>query len=74
MDTFDLRITALEYALNLVVAELEKPHPDWNERVEGLCEAASMDYAVRMRQAGVPLEPETEAFMAAIMRNYLKST
>ncbi|WP_461496045.1 hypothetical protein [Pyruvatibacter sp.] len=73
MDTLDIRITALDYTLNFVVSELNSIHPNWNERVEEMCELASLDYTSRMRQSGAYLEPETEAFMAMIMCNYQKA-
>lgn len=67
----DLRFAALEYAIGIVVSELQRPQPLWNERVPGLCEAAAVDFGSRMRRAGTLVDPEHEELLAGFMQAFL---
>ncbi|GAB5504007.1 MAG: hypothetical protein Pyrs2KO_26620 [Pyruvatibacter sp.] len=71
MDTLDIRLAAVEYALSLVSAELAQAQPGWSERIKGCCDAAALDYVARMALAGNPQGEDAEMFMSAIMQNFL---
>jgi len=71
VDEFDLRFAALEYAMAMLVAELEVQNPKWNETLPGKCEAASLDFGARMRRAGVAVGADDQKVVAALMQGFL---
>ncbi|WP_422026679.1 hypothetical protein [Pyruvatibacter mobilis] len=71
VDEFDLRFAALEYAMAMLVSQFDHQAAEWNDKLPGICEAASLDFGARMRRAGVAVGADEQKTLSSLMQGFL---